>query len=187
VWGRSRSRAVRPQRRPSFPRFPGYRTSRAGQHTRCSLLMILSRTSGIGATIPFTKASAKVGSTLFSATQPSRRERLLLPLTGPCGRERATPRSDRLGIWCGGGRPGMVAAPLRLAADCGTRHALGNRSAGAHYEAAIGSAGRSGGWCGGAAASVRHRTSRRRTCAAFRAAGEPYRAGPYCHHRRGDG
>src|ERR1700738_3975085 len=34
------------------------------------------------------------------------------------------------GDWRGGGRPGMVADPRRLAADCGTRHALGNRSAG---------------------------------------------------------
>ena len=35
-----------------------------------------------------------------------------------------------VGIWRGGGRPGMVADPCRLEADCGTRHALGNRSAG---------------------------------------------------------
>src|ERR1700720_489564 len=34
------------------------------------------------------------------------------------------------GDWRGGGRPGMVADPRRLAVDCGTRHALGNRSAG---------------------------------------------------------
>src|SRR5215471_7151672 len=40
----------------------------------------------------------------------------LVPLTGPCGRERATPRSDRVGIWRGGDRPGMVAASRRLAA-----------------------------------------------------------------------
>src|ERR1700720_1865603 len=34
------------------------------------------------------------------------------------------------GDWRGGGRPGMVADSRRLAADCGTRHALDNRSAG---------------------------------------------------------
>jgi hypothetical protein len=34
------------------------------------------------------------------------------------------------GDWRGGGRPGMGAGPCHLAADCGTRHPLGNRSAG---------------------------------------------------------
>jgi len=66
----------------------------------------------------------------IAAAQPRPQQRVLMPLTGPCPRERAMTRSGRAGIYAMAAGRGVVADRCRLAADCATRHALGNRSAG---------------------------------------------------------